>query len=161
MKKIINIIIFVILLIVLLLNIFSLYGFSFFGFRVYKVGSGSMEPYLKINDVVIIKKSNDYKVNDIITYKNDNDYITHRIISINNSEIITKGDANNIEDKPITKNQIVGKLVYKFHVFGFIGYLLSKPFTWILLFIIGLVITYYIPEKLKQKEIIFIDDDAE
>ena len=113
-----------------------------------------MEPYLKINDLIIIKNSDNYKLNDIITFKNNNEYVTHRIIYITDDEIITKGDANNTEDKPITKDKIVGKLIYKFHVIGYINYLLSKPFTWILLFIIGLLITYLIPDKN-----IIIDDE--
>ena len=151
MKKIIYSIIFVILLMALSLNILSICETSFFGFRVYKVGSGSMEPYLKINDTIIIKASDKYQINDIITYQNDNEYVTHRIISMTDNEIVTKGDANNTEDNPITKDQIVGKLIYKFHVIGFISYLLSKPFTWILLFIIGLAIVYLLPDKNEEK----------
>ena len=147
MKKIIYVVLFVILFMALTLNIFSFYEKSFFGFRIYKVGSGSMEPNLKINDVIIIKKSNNYEINDIVTYQNDNEYVTHRIISINDKEIITKGDANNTEDNPITRDQIVGKLIYKFHVLGFISLLLSKPVAWILLLVIGLAITYLIPDK--------------
>lgn len=157
MKKIIYIVVFIVLLIALSLNILSLQNTSLFGFRIYKVGSGSMEPYLKINDVIIIKASENYKINDVITYKNDNEYVTHRIIYINDFEIITKGDANNTQDNPITKDQIVGKLIYKLYIFRFISYLLSKPFTWILLLVIGFVITYLIPDK-KKKQII-VDDE--
>ena len=108
-----------------------------------------MVPYLKINDVIIIKNNDDYKINDIITYQNDNEYVTHRIISINDNEIITKGDANNTQDEPITKDQIVGKLIYKIHTLGFISYSLSKPMTWILLFVIGVIVTCLIPDKKK------------
>ena len=147
MKKILFIIFFIILSMALSLNILSFTNSSFLNMRIYRVGSGSMEPYLKINSLILIKKSNDYKINDVITYQNDDEYVTHRIISINDEEVITKGDANNKEDNPITKDKIVGKLIYKFHVFGFISYLLSKPLTWILIFVIGLIITYLIPDK--------------
>ena len=147
MKKIIYTIIFTILFMFLLLNILSMFNLSLFGYRVYKVGSGSMEPNLKVNDIIVIKSTNDYKINDIITYKNNSEYVTHRIININNSEIITKGDANNTQDNPITKDLIVGKLIYKFHLIEFINYLLLKPFTWILLFIIGIIIICLIPDK--------------
>ena len=110
-----------------------------------------MRPYLNVNDTIIVKASDNYKINDVVTYENGEDYVTHRIISINNSEIITKGDANNTQDDPITKDKIVGKLIYKFHIFGFLSFLLSKPFTWILLFIVGFLVTYFIPNK-KEKE---------
>ena len=147
MRKTIYIIIFLVISMIVLVNILSLNNMSFFGFRTYKIGSGSMEPFLKVNDTIIVKNSDNYQINDIITYQNDKEYITHRIISINNGEIITKGDANNKEDEPITKDRIVGKLIYKFHLFGYINYLLSKPITWVLLFVIGLVITFLIPNK--------------
>lgn len=150
MKKILFIILFIILSMALTLNILSFSNSSFLNMRIYRVGSGSMEPYLKINSLILIKESNDYKINDIITYQNGDEYITHRIISINDDEVITKGDANNKEDDPITKDKIVGKLIYKFYVFGFISYLLTKPFTWILIFAIGLIITCLIPDK-KEK----------
>ena len=151
MKKIIYIVVLIILFMAILLNVLSLSGISLLGFRIYKVGSGSMRPYLNVNDTIIIKKCDDYKLNDIVTYQNNEEYVTHRIVSINNSEIITKGDANNIQDDPITKDKIVGKLIYKFHIFGFLSYLLSKPFVWVLLFIVGFLVTYFIPNK-KEKE---------
>lgn len=151
MKKIIYIVVLIILFMAILLNVLSLSGISLLGFRIYKVGSGSMRPYLNVNDTIIIKKCDDYKLNDIVTYQNNEEYVTHRIVSINNSEIITKGDANNIQDDPITKDKIVGKLIYKFHIFGFLSYLLAKPFVWVLLFIVGFLVTYFIPNK-KEKE---------
>lgn len=147
MKKIIYILLFSILFIILFINIFSLLNTSLFGFRIYKVGSGSMEPSLKINDLIIIRSSDDYKVQDIITYSNENEYITHRIISIKGNEVTTKGDANNISDEPITKDKIIGKLIYKFHVFSFMSYLFYKPGAWILIFIVGIILVYIMPDK--------------
>ncbi len=151
MKKIVYILFLVILFTIFFMNILSLFNISFFGLRIYKVGSGSMEPYLKIDDIIIITKSKNYKINDVITYKNNNkEYITHRIISITNDEIITKGDANNTPDDPITKDDIVGKYIYKFRYFGFIKYIFNQKMSWLLLFVYGLIITIIIPDK-KQK----------
>ena len=147
MKKIIGIVAIIILSLVIALNVLSLLNVSFFGFRVYKIGSGSMRPYLNVNDIIIIKKSNNYKVNDVVTYKSKGETITHRIVSIKNDEIITKGDANNTFDKPIKKNKIIGKLVFSLRGIGFINYLLSKPFIWFMIFIIGLLITIMLPDK--------------
>ncbi len=147
MKKITYTILCAILMIILLVNIFSSLGSSFLGFRVYRIGSGSMEPTLKVNSFVLIKKSDKYEIDDIVTYKKNNEYITHRIIEINNNEIIAKGDANNTADDPINKNTIVGKVIFNLNVINFINYLFNKPLTWILLFIIGLIITILIPDK--------------
>ena len=150
MKKVISVFFSILLFMILFLNILSLFNRSFFGFRIYKIATGSMEPFLKINDVIIIKTNYNYKVNDVVTYKKNNEYITHRIVVINGNEIITKGDANNVNDSPITKKDIIGKLIYKFTILKFINYLFEKPFTWILLFIIGIIITCLIPDKKKR-----------
>lgn len=149
MKKIIYALIFVILFIFFLFNILSMFGYPFFCYRMYKIGSGSMEPYLKVNDIIIIKPYNEYKVDDIVTYKADSGYVTHRIVSIDEDVVITKGDANNAQDNPISQDKIVGKMVYKFHSIHFISFLFSNPFSWVVLFIVGIIITCLIPDKKK------------
>ena len=91
---------------------------------------------------------NNYKANDIVTYKDSsNQYVTHRIVSINDDTVITKGDANNTEDSPIKKKDIIGKMIFKLSMLGFIVYLFNKPIIWILIFIIGILIIFVIPDK--------------
>ena len=148
MKKVIYRVYVVVILIVILINIFSIFHLSFFGFRLYRIGSGSMEPYLSINDYILVKKQTNYDINDVITYKTDKDEcVTHRVVNLEDDKIITKGDANNTQDNPINKDSIIGKVVVKFGVIGFIMYLFSKPLSWILLFIIGFLITTLFPNK--------------
>ena len=152
MKKIIYTILTFLIFVILIFSILSSCNISFFGFRIYKVGSGSMEPYLNIKDLIIIKKSNIYKINNIITYENnEGSTTTHRIVSIVGDKYITKGDANNTEDLPITKDKIIGKLIFRIHNIGFINYLLSKPTFWIILFIFGFVITIVLPDKIENE----------
>lgn len=148
-KTIIYIIFLFIITFILLLNIFSVFNVSLFKFRVYKIASGSMRPYLNINDIVIVMEQNDYQVNDVVTYHADNMYITHRIVKINDDEVITKGDANNIVDNKFTKDKIVGKVIYRFKIFSFLSKVLSKPLILLFMFIIGLFITILLPEKNK------------
>ncbi len=150
MKKILYIICAIIFLISLLICIFSIFHLSFFNYRIYRVSSGSMKPYLKINDYILVKKINDYEVNDVITYQIDDTYITHRIVSIEEDIITTRGDANNKEDDPIRKDNIIGKVVIKFVTLSFILSLFSSPIMWILILIIGVVITMLIPDKKKK-----------
>ena len=128
MKKVLFWILAILIVLLIIINMLTaIFNVSLFGYRLYRVGSGSMDPYLKVNDVILIKSQNSYKVNDVVTYKSDdNEYITHRIIEIDNDKIITKGDANNTKDKPIKKNNIIGKLVLKFVGFSFISYLFNK-----------------------------------
>lgn len=85
---------------------------NFFGFTFFRVVSGSMENTIQINDIVIVKLTNEIAEQDIITYQSNNNFITHRVISINTNEVITQGDANNTPDEPVSKNDILGKVVF-------------------------------------------------
>ena len=151
MKKKAYTVLIVVFTIILIINIFSILNLSFFGFRIYKIGSGSMEPYLKVNDYIIVKRKKNYNVGNVVTYKKSNEYITHRIKSIDGDTVITQGDSNNIEDQPINKKDIIGGLVYKSHGLSIIFYSLNKPILWVLLFIVGLFITILIPDKRKER----------
>ena len=77
---------------------------NFFGIKTFVIISGSMEPNLKISDIVIIKRceQNELKENDIISFRSGQSVITHRINKIieteNGVEYITKGDNNNTKD---------------------------------------------------------------
>jgi len=86
-----------------------------FGYTFFQVITGSMSGTIEINDIVIVRITDKFKVNDIITYKSGNDYVTHRVIRIQGDTIITKGDANNTEDEPITKDLVLGRVVHIFN----------------------------------------------
>ena len=147
MKKVISIVFTILTLSLLLLSIFSYNHTSIFGFRMYKVMTGSMEPSIHVSDTIMIKESDNYKKGDIVTYKDGDEYVTHRIVSVNEDNIITKGDANNTEDSPIKEKDIIGKVIFKMTMLGFLVYLLNKPIIWILVFIIGILIIFVIPDK--------------
>lgn len=119
-KKIMQVFINVLLVLVTLLILFLVYrivSIKFFNkditlrYTFYEIATGSMEPTLNVKDFIIVKESDKYSVGDIITYKEDNSYITHRIIKINGDTLVTKGDANNSEDKIISKSEVIGKVV--------------------------------------------------
>lgn len=85
---------------------------NFCGYTIFQVITGSMADTININDIVLVKLTDDVNVDDIITYKTGKDFVTHRVIRIEDEKIITKGDANNTEDVPITKDSVVGKVVF-------------------------------------------------
>ena len=80
---------------------------NFLGYTPYIIVSGSMEPKLPVNDIIVTKKvdNKDIKVGDIISYKDysQNIIITHRVINISEKDgrtyYETKGDKNNLPDK--------------------------------------------------------------
>ena len=91
MKKTLNISCFIILSIVIILNLFSIISIhvfrkdyiDFFGYTYFEVQTGSMNPTIKVNDIIIVKIDGKYKEGDIITYKINDSFITHRIVEIN------------------------------------------------------------------------------
>lgn len=90
--------------------------------------SGSMSPAIEVNDLLIIKKCDTYKKGDIITFVDyTNDLVTHRIVAISEEEVLTKGDANNITDKPFEPERIQGKVIKIIPKAGRIVSLLQNP----------------------------------
>lgn len=73
----------------------------------------SMYPLIKQReDILHIIKTDNYKKGDIILFKSHVDhYVLHRILKIKKDKIITAGDYNYFKDQPITKEQILGKLI--------------------------------------------------
>jgi signal peptidase len=79
---------------------------------IFNVQTGSMETGIHVGDYILTYKTNHYEVGDIVTYKYEKVYVTHRIIQKKDDKIITKGDANNVEDEEIDLKDIKGKVIY-------------------------------------------------
>ena len=119
-----------IFLVIILYNIVLLYMSyidkfdtpSFYIYKAYVITTNSMEPELKKDDVVVIKKAkaDNLKQGDIITFKQNGETITHRIVQIEDGKLyITKGDNNNVQDEQgLRFDQIEGKLVIKIPQLG-------------------------------------------
>ncbi len=100
-----------------------------FGYTLHRIVSGSMEPELKIGDVIVGKKVTDtvdVHVGDIITFQGDsrfdNQKVTHRVMvsPYDNGKgkivLVTMGDANLVDDGEIDFNDVESKLVMKLNV---------------------------------------------
>lgn len=73
--------------------------------------SGSMEPTLRVNDLVLVKAAEDYAVDDVVVYQSGNDLIIHRIVEKDGETFVTQGDANNTADSPIGLSAIKGRMI--------------------------------------------------
>ena len=75
----------------------------------------SMYPLIRQReDILHIVKTTDYKRGDIILYKSDVEhYVLHRILRIKKKKevLVCAGDYNYFKDKPISKEQVLGKLI--------------------------------------------------
>ena len=117
----------------------------------YVIVSGSMEPIIKVNDAIIIKRtdSTDISVGDVITYKSlDPSFygimITHRVIDIvnENGEIkyVTKGDSNATRDRSlVARNQVYGEVVMRIPKLGYLQYFLATAYGWIIAVVVPCV----------------------
>ena len=122
----------------------------------YIIISPSMEPAIKVEDAIVVVRydSEKLKEGDVITFlSSDPRYsgltITHRIIGIeksNTGEIFfrTKGDNNNSEDSALVpSDNVYGKVVLKIPMIGYIQYILTQSYGWVLLVVVpclGIVI---------------------
>jgi len=117
----------------------------------YVVSSGSMEPVLQINDVLIVRDGGSWaelKVGAIIVFNRPDGgdrVIVHRIIEIDEDAdgdrtIRTKGDANPSPipgtDYPIKEDDYIGKVVYVVPGIGVITKVISPPVNYIIIAII-------------------------
>lgn len=80
------------------------------GFGVSVVLSGSMEPTLHVNDLVIIRPAEEYEPGDVIVYQVDSILVIHRLLETDGTTAVTKGDANNVADDPFPTYAIKGKM---------------------------------------------------
>ena len=97
-------------------------------------------------DIVIVKSQANYQVGDIITYKSKNYVVTHRVVKVEENILVTKGDANNISDEPIYKNQVIGKVVHKIEKAGIYIKVFTDIKVIILMFIIIMLIVFIMSE---------------
>ncbi len=96
-----------------------------FGWSWAVVLSGSMEPVISMDDLVIYHRQSEYHPGDIVTFQSGGSLTTHRIVGEREGAFVTKGDANNTEDStPVAKEDIVGRVVLTIPEVGVVlGYL--------------------------------------
>ncbi len=116
---------------------------------------GSMEPELKVGDIVLVKEVNEgeLKKDDIISFRQGQGVVTHRIIELDENEkkYKTKGDNNNVEDKEeITYAQVEGKVVGRIPFLGKISGLLQGKIT---IIVIALMVYIYFSHASKVNRI--------
>ena len=126
------------------------------GFGAATVLTGSMEPTLHVNDLVIIAKAPDYREGDIVVFQTGGMPTIHRIIKIEGDSgiVITKGDANNTEDDPsvpIVKSDIKGKYLFKLPLVGFVlKHLRSVP--GMIMILILIFTLFYLSVRAKERD---------
>ena len=123
-----------------------------FGVGVGVVMSGSMEPELFVDDVIIVTKKDVYEVGDVVVFQQKNMLVVHKIIEIDGDVVTTQGTANGVADEPIDVSVIKG--VVKFHIDGLGGvvtWVKSPLGTICILGVSGLLLAWSYSSEKKEK----------
>jgi signal peptidase I len=93
------------------------------GYEIYNVVSGSMEPEMPVGSVLYVKPTGLESVaeGEGIAYQDVDAVIAHRVVYNRPAlgEFVTKGDANNMEDrKPVPYDAVIGRVEQHIPVFG-------------------------------------------
>ena len=119
---------------------------NLFGYTFFEVATGSMSNTIEIGDVVIVKITKEVNKNEIIVYKDGDNFVTHRLVEKDGDHLVAKGDANNSEDKPITEDQILGRVIYILPKLGIWRKIFLSPeiigLIVLLLFLLGVVVQF-------------------
>ena len=170
--KVIKGIVIAILLVVLAFNVSILFQAktkpnkvpSIFGYKPFIVVSGSMEKFIHVGDLVIVKEidPNTLKENDIIAFRDSENLVTtHRIISVTKVDgqscFETKGDNNNTKDEGmVCAPNVEGKYVSKISKIGNFILFIQQPLGFVIMmmsiFIVCMII-YWISNKKSGKQI--------
>jgi len=145
---------------------------SYFGYRIYNVLTNSMvgdaEDCFKAGDIIIVKlmEPEEVEVGDIITFvpgRDERSYLTHRVVEINHElngmsgiYFVTRGDANNSDDPPISGSMLVGKKVFTISGIGDVIKFVRTNFVITMIFVVAafgfiLLLRYYFAKPKEQE----------
>lgn len=129
------------------------------------VYTGSMEPTISVNDLIVIKRTNDYDINDIVVYQDGSMLVVHRIVKIEDELITTAGDANDGSlDDPIKQEAIYGEVIKIIPFLGFVFKCLKNPINIVLLMslaIILLVLSYKKEDADSKSDVDLLKEEIE
>ena len=139
-------------------------------FGAYVIISESMIPSINVYDAVVTMRTSqeDIEKYDIITFLSKEIHtagtpITHRVIEIvhdpdDENKILgyrTKGDHNNTPDFAlISPNEVIGKVVFRIPLIGYLQTFMTKPIGWVLIIVLPclLIIGGDVLKLIKSKE---------
>ena len=119
--------------------------------------TGSMEPTIGEDDLIIVKAQDSYELVDIVVYQSGSILVVHRIIEMDGQTVTTQGDANQAADEAIDVSVIKGKVIAIVPLLGNLARVLKAPTATIVLLVGAVLLMEMSFRKEKQKK----SDDLE
>ena len=123
-----------------------------FGYGVAVVLSGSMEPELSVDDLVIIREAEEFQEGDVVVYQSGSSLVIHRIIQLEGETAITQGDANNAPDDPVPLTAIKGKLLVAIPFVGVVTHIVQNPVGVICILALAVLFLEFSYQKEKKSD---------
>lgn len=90
--------------------------------------SGSMEPTLSVDDVIVVRRASSYEVGDVVVFQQHGILVVHEVIAVEGNTLTTKGSANTVADEPISLGDIKGEVWFHLEGLGGVISWLRSPF---------------------------------
>ena len=139
---------------VLLANLYTLAAQKLFhndspavlGYRTAVVLTGSMEPVIRADDLVVVHRQETYSAGEIIMFRSG-----ANTTSADRTEFVTKGDANNTADADIVPvEDVLGRVVLTLHGAGAAVRFLRTPLGALCL-VLMIPVLVLVPDVLQKK----------
>ena len=125
---------------------------SVFGYNLYYIVTGSMEPTIRVGDVILGKDvtADELSVGDIVTFRGESGelegkIVTHRVQSVyeenGQTYLITRGDANTADDPPVRAEAVISVMKAKVPLLGTVVRVINTPIGFLVLIVAPLLIS--------------------
>lgn len=121
------------------------------GYGVAVVLTGSMEPAISADDVIIVAEKAPFDVGDVVVYQSGRMLVVHRIVAADEQTVTTKGDANNTPDEAVDRSLVKGKVITVIPGVGGVVKLLKTPVATVTLLAGAVVLMELSYRKEKKK----------
>ena len=122
-----------------------------FGIGLGVVMSGSMEPDLSIDDLIVVVKDDNIEVGEVIVYQDKNILVVHEVIKVDADQITTQGKANDDPDDPISVKDVKGRVAFHIDGLGKLVNVIRTPVVTVIILAIA-VFMLYKSYSLEKKE---------
>lgn len=123
-----------------------------FGYGAAVVLSGSMEPALSVDDLILVQACERYAPGDVVVYQDVSSLVVHRIIRIDGDTVTTQGDANNVSDAPISMSDVKGRVILAIPYAGILVNFIKTPVGTMLIIAAAIALVEVPRRKEKKKD---------